>query len=762
MDSKNTESETTNAPAGSSQTHTDQDFLVVWLDANIDPLNNDYQNKITKLREVSNTVNTFTDLDGCVSFIADINDKIAFMICSGTLGETVVPVVHDMAQVSTIYIFCTNKNQHDQWTQQWSKIKGVFTDFESIYEDLKKAVQVWDPNSISINRLAMGGDATDNNLDQLDSSFMYTKLLKETLLTIDFEQQHFMEFITDCRKQFERNQAELTNIQKLEHEYRQHTPVWWYTYHCFLYSMVNSALHTMDVDLIVKLGFFIRDLHQQIARLHSQQYDGHHDSNSFVVYHEQALSQTDFDQLVKKQGGLLGFNNFLLANKIRQVALNYARETMETSDKVDVLFVMTIDPSICTIPFADVRNVSYHQNEEEILFAMHTIFRIGEMKKIDGSNRLWEVNLTLTTDTDQCLDVLTERIREEAFQHENGWHPLGELLIKMGHFTKAQQVYEMLPTQTNDDREKADIYLQLGYIKNSQGEYEESIALYEKSIEIKQKILSQTHPDLAILYSKVGSAYEDIGEYSKALSSYEKAFEINEKTLPPNHPDLATSYKNIGSVYEKMDEYSKALSPHEKAFEINQKTLPQNHPDLAMSYSNIGSVHEKMGDYSKALSSYEKAFEIYEKALPPNHPDLAAFYQKIGSVYENMGDYSKALSSHEQALKIYEISFPPGHPDLATTNQNIGQVYYNMGEYAKALSFYEKALEINQKTFPPSHPSLATSYMNIGDAYDKIGEYSKALSFYERALDNGQRSLPPDHPDLQLYKNSVETIKKKL
>jgi hypothetical protein len=102
MDSKNTESETTNAPAGSSQTHTDQDFLVVWLDANIDPLNNDYQNKITKLREVSNTVNTFTDLDGCVSFIADINDKIAFMICSGTLGETVVPVVHDMAQVSTI------------------------------------------------------------------------------------------------------------------------------------------------------------------------------------------------------------------------------------------------------------------------------------------------------------------------------------------------------------------------------------------------------------------------------------------------------------------------------------------------------------------------------------------------------------------------------------------------------------------------------------------------------------------------------------
>ena len=31
--------------------------------------------------------------------------------------------------------------------------------------------------------------------------------------------------------------------------------------------------------------------------------------------------------------------------------------------------------------FAGIREVSYYQTEEEILFSMHTVFRIGEIKQ---------------------------------------------------------------------------------------------------------------------------------------------------------------------------------------------------------------------------------------------------------------------------------------------------------------------------------------------------------------------------------------------
>jgi hypothetical protein len=55
--------------------------------------------------------------------------------------------------------------------------------------------------------------------------------------------------------------------------------------------MLNRALRMMEVDLIIKLGFFVRDLHNHIVALHSEQYDEHHPSNSFTVYCGQDLSQ---------------------------------------------------------------------------------------------------------------------------------------------------------------------------------------------------------------------------------------------------------------------------------------------------------------------------------------------------------------------------------------------------------------------------------------------------------------------------------------
>ena len=77
-------------------------------------------------------------------------------------------------------------------------------------------------------------DNTTKDLNQLDQSFMYTQILKEILLTIDFQQEHFVEFIEYCRYQFKDNPAELANVDKLEKEYSRHTPIWWYTFQCFL------------------------------------------------------------------------------------------------------------------------------------------------------------------------------------------------------------------------------------------------------------------------------------------------------------------------------------------------------------------------------------------------------------------------------------------------------------------------------------------------------------------------------------------------
>jgi len=274
-----------------------QNFHLVWLDGSIDEINNDdCRNSIVKLREVVNTVNTFTDVDECIDFITDIKDEMAFMMISEAFSPIIVPIVETISQVSSVYIVCENKAQHEKSVQQWSKLKGVYTDITPIYEALQQIAHDCDHNSVSISFVKPSDEVSKENLDQLDQSFMYTQILKEILLTIDFEQSHINKFLTYCREQFVGNSFELENIDKVEKEYHDHQPIWWYTYQWFLYSMVNRALRTMEVDLIIKMGFFVRDLHNNIAELHTEQYGGHHHSDSFIVYRGQGLTQKDADQ----------------------------------------------------------------------------------------------------------------------------------------------------------------------------------------------------------------------------------------------------------------------------------------------------------------------------------------------------------------------------------------------------------------------------------------------------------------------------------
>ncbi|CAF1495891.1 unnamed protein product [Adineta steineri] len=692
-----------------------QNVLLIWLDNNINETTADCSNTIKQLKRVVNNVNTFTDGEECVEFIQTINNNKVCMIVSGSLGKHIVPHVHDMSQVDTIFIFCNNQQWHKQWAKEWPKIKGVFTDITSICEALKEAAHQCEQNATSISFVA-----SNKKLDQLDPSFMYTQILKEILLTIKFEDKHFKEFITYCREVYKDDENELQNVNQLQTTYKNNIPIWWYTWDAFLYRMLNQALRQMNVDMIVRIGFFIKDLHRDIQRLHSEQFDGHQSGTTLTVYRGQGLSKEDFAEMTKTKGGLLSFNNFLSTSKNRDVSLNFAQQAATNPDLVGILFVMSINPTNLTTPFASVSDVSYFHTEDEVLFSMHTIFRIGDIKPMDGNSHLYKVNLTLTSDNDQDLRTLTDRIRQETFPDNEGWERLGLLLIKMGQFKKAQEVYAVLLHQTTDESGKASIYDQLGKIKYNQGEYPE------------------------------------------ALTYYEKTLAIDQNTLPSNHLNLAVSYNNIGVVYRKMGDYSKALSFYEKALAIRQQSLPSNHSDLGGSYNNIGAVYNDMGDYPKALSYYEKALVIRQQSLPSNHPDLGGSYNNIGNVYYNRGDYPKALSYYEKALAIGQQSLPSNHPDLGGSYNNIGNVYRNMGDYPKALSYYEKDLAIGKQSLPSNHPDLGASYDNIGMVYEFMGNYSKAHSFYERAVQIAQQSLPTNHPDLQKWRKNLEDMKKKL
>ncbi|CAF1386114.1 unnamed protein product [Adineta steineri] len=766
-----------------------QNYLLLWVDTSIDQANDDYENTLKQIRTITGDVNVFTQRDACIDFLTDAQeDTKSFLVVKDSMFQEIMLLINDIPQLGGIYIYNDIKTLHEEWTKKWQKIKSVHSNIDDICQRLQLDIKQYHQDSIAISFITVNEMASTDNLNQLDPTFMYTQLFKEILLDMEHSKQAVKDFITYCR---DHDCVAPKYIDRFEKEYDPQLAIWWYSLQSNIYHMLNYALRTLDADIIITMGFFLRDVHKQIQQLYKQQVSSY-DGKSFEVYRGQGLMKSDFEKLQKTKGGLMSFNNFLSTSTDKGVSLGFAECASTIPDTVGVLFIMSIDPSIKSTPFASIKEMSAAEREEEILFSMHTVFRVGVIQQTDNRDQLYQVELQLTSDDDQQLRLLTNRIREEAGAN-TGWRRLGKLLLTTGKFNKAEELYNILSEKTSDENEKQYYYNQLGLAHWNQGNYEKAIWYYEqrlefqqktlpsnhfelatsynniglvcgkmaedskalsyfkKALEIYQKTLPSDHSDLAISYNNIGTAYNSMGEYSKALSHYEKALQIRQKALPSNHPDLAISYNNIGNVYHKMGEYSKELLFYEKALEIQQKTLPANHPHLAQSYNNIGNVYHEMGEHSKELSFFEKALEIRQKTLPSSHPDIAQTYSSIGSAYHSMEEYSKALSFYEKAL-------PSNHPDLAISYNNIGNVYHKMREYSKALSFLEKALEIQQKTLPSNHPDFAPSYNNIGSVYVNMGEYSKALSFYEKVLEIYEKPLTSNHPHLASSYNNIGRV----
>ena len=425
-----------------------QNYLLVWLDADATTSNEDSQHTLEQLRTTVNEVNTFSEPEQCLTFLQGIRVEKVFLIVSGSLGRDVVPRIHPMAQVDAIFIFCGDKSRHEEWVKKWPKVKGLYTQIKPICAALELSVKQCNQDSTPLSFAQVSGeDASEINLNQLEPSFMYTQLFKQTLLDMEHDRKTAVrDLVKYCQQAYAGNSAQLTLIEEFHRTYQQQRAIWWYTREGFTYQMLNRALRLLEADIIVNMGFFIHDLHQQIQQLHKEQLAGY-GGQPFFVYRGQGLSTGDFEKLKRSKGGLMSFNCFVSTSTKKDKPLVFAHSAALDQDRLGILFVMTIDPKISGTPFADIQEVSYYQDEAEILFSMHTVFRIDTIQQMDKKRGPVQVNLTLTDDEDKQLKDLMKQLDGDVGS-SSGWERMGRLLLEVGQPEKAEELYHTLLEQT--------------------------------------------------------------------------------------------------------------------------------------------------------------------------------------------------------------------------------------------------------------------------------------------------------------------------
>ena len=311
-----------------------QGFVTICLTRNVEPPADDLEQFVKRLKQVE----SFSDIDECIDYLTDVDEKRVVIVLYDQPDEHFVSLLSNIPQVCSIYRLNQAEAPERSKREKIKKFKGVHNDVEQICHSIKQDIhrQWFDSTPLSIF-----SPSSPENLDALDSSFMYTQLLKEIIVDMEYDgKKARKEFVKFCRHRFSPLDCPPDRLDLFDSTYELHSPIWWYTAEGFIYSNLNRALRTQDIELIMKMGFYIQDFYREAERRRSQlKID-----SKMVSYRGQGLSDHEFEKLRDSTGGLLSFNSFLSTSRDRDVSLMFAEDIRDNTNSIGILFEIEIDP----------------------------------------------------------------------------------------------------------------------------------------------------------------------------------------------------------------------------------------------------------------------------------------------------------------------------------------------------------------------------------------------------------------------------------
>ena len=112
-------------------------YCTLWLDARINKSDENRRAQET-LRMFVKYLLLFADQESCLQYIQSLSSEYPIiLIVSAELGQSIVPEISHLQNVVAIYVFCSDKQQHDLWTRHYYKVIEVDHILQTIQEQIE-------------------------------------------------------------------------------------------------------------------------------------------------------------------------------------------------------------------------------------------------------------------------------------------------------------------------------------------------------------------------------------------------------------------------------------------------------------------------------------------------------------------------------------------------------------------------------------------------------------------------------------------------
>ncbi|CAF3915640.1 unnamed protein product [Rotaria sp. Silwood1] len=477
-------------------------FCLVWLDAGSTAKGG--RDTEQQLRSIINHLRKFQDVALCQKYIHERTAKErVLMVVSGQLGREIVPSIHHLRQVISIYVYCFDKKRNEQWASKYAKVRAVVVELDELVSRIKAdhKIQKVVEEPLSINIFTTGGGA-GNSTTGLNGEFVFSQVLIDCLIRLRYTEEDRKELIRLCKQQYKGNSVELSNIREFQDEYSSDNVLWWYSRESFFYKTLNAALRTpADIHAIFLFRKYITDIQDQL--------ENHQAKHVLRVYRSQMISSDELETLKQCRGQFISVNSFFSTSLEKQAALSFLKVPDGTENLEAVLFQIDADPKMAiTKPFADISESSDYKDEAEVLFMLGSIFRLNSISR-SKHGQVWIIQMSLYNDDEHDLKQVLMDMKEQYLSEETNLQTLGKILWEMGKPDLTQKYFvRMLEALPSNDPLRIDLYLDLATLESHAGNLDKNMEWRRKAVALKKEIQSTSSFSISKLKNPIGKLIE--------------------------------------------------------------------------------------------------------------------------------------------------------------------------------------------------------------------------------------------------------------
>lgn len=310
--------------------------------------------------------------------------------------------------------------------------------------------------------------------------------------------------------------------------------------------------------------------------------------------------------------------------------------------------------------------------------------------------------------------------------------------------------------------------------KGSKEDYEKSIKMFQRSIEIYRSsqhtsMLNQPLQGLVDLYFSNGdylkaqyysfelcdiysemSPFNDtlmvdavaqlglinmrLGDYNFSEKCFKIAIEGSEKVRGYNNIANAFYLNNLANLYILMDKYFEAEKLYIEVLDIKGKLMSIYDESYYFTLSDQAVLFEKLGKFKKAEENYLKVIDYSIKSLGLINLDRAMASTNLSTLKKELNKYDEAEKYAYDAVDIYRKKSGIQHPYYASALSNLADIYRAKRNYSKALPLYLETLEVRKKILGEQNPEYANSLSSLSHLYFELGRYKEAEKTINKAF----------------------------